>query len=127
MFSRLSIPIKKELFGSLFYDYLTQNEKVKPFYAFYPDRDGYKSAIHAIGANNFNRELLVKEIKNAAGSVKNTSPASLNNTELLLNNSTFTVTTGHQLCLFTGPLYFVYKIFSVINLCEKMCIRDRYQ
>ena len=120
MFSRLSIPIKKELFGSLFYDYLTQIEKVKPFYAFYPDRDGYKSAIHAIGANNFNRELLVKEIKNTAGSVKNTSPASLNNTELLLNNSTFTVTTGHQLCLFTGPLYFVYKIFSVINLCEKL-------
>ncbi|GIS08121.1 MAG: hypothetical protein CM15mP112_02330 [Flavobacteriales bacterium] len=35
-------------------------------------------------------------------------------------NNTYTVTTGHQLCLFTGPLFFIYKIFSTINLVEKL-------
>ena len=30
------------------------------------------------------------------------------------------MTTGHQLCLFTGPLYFIYKIISTINLSENL-------
>lgn len=38
----------------------------------------------------------------------------------LLNPNTFTVTTGHQLCLMTGPLYFVYKIITAINYAEQL-------
>jgi bacillithiol biosynthesis cysteine-adding enzyme BshC len=37
-------------------------------------------------------------------------------------NNTFTVTTGHQLNLMTGPLYFLFKIISTINLCKKLKI-----
>jgi len=33
----------------------------------------------------------------------------------LLDENTFTVTTGHQLCLFGGPAYFIYKIVSAIT------------
>ena len=36
----------------------------------------------------------------------------------LKNKNTFTITTGHQLCFFTGPLYFFYKILDTINLCQ---------
>lgn len=39
--------------------------------------------------------------------------------DLLSSEQTFTVTTGHQLNLFTGPLYFLYKIFGTINLAEQ--------
>ena len=39
---------------------------------------------------------------------------------LLAKDSTFTVTTGHQLNLFTGPLYFFYKIISTIKLCKQL-------
>ncbi len=42
------------------------------------------------------------------------------NIESLRTEKTFTVTTGHQLCLFTGPLYFVYKILSTIKLCKQL-------
>jgi bacillithiol biosynthesis cysteine-adding enzyme BshC len=38
----------------------------------------------------------------------------------LLDENTFTVTTGHQVCLFTGPLYSFYKIISTINTCTKL-------
>jgi len=34
----------------------------------------------------------------------------------LKKENTFTITTGHQLSLMTGPLYFLYKIISTINL-----------
>lgn len=38
------------------------------------------------------------------------------NLRLLQEPDTFTITTGHQLCLMTGPLYFIYKILHVIKL-----------
>jgi len=38
----------------------------------------------------------------------------------LKDEKTFTVSTGHQLSLFTGPLYFIYKIFHVIKLAESL-------
>ena len=44
--------------------------------------------------------------------------------ELLKSPTTFTVTTGHQLNLFTGPLYFIYKIISAIKLTQQL--KDRY-
>lgn len=40
------------------------------------------------------------------------------NLNLLEDSNTFTITTGHQLCLMTGPLYFIYKILHVIKLSE---------
>ena len=39
--------------------------------------------------------------------------------DLLLDN-TFTVTTGHQLNLFTGPLYYIIKILSAIKLTQQL-------
>ena len=39
------------------------------------------------------------------------------NIESLELENTFTITTGHQLNLFTGPSYFFYKIISVLKLC----------
>jgi len=44
----------------------------------------------------------------------------ISNIELLKSEDTYTVTTGHQLSLFTGPLYFVLKILHVIKLSEKL-------
>ncbi len=34
--------------------------------------------------------------------------------------NTFTVTTGHQLNLFTGPVYFIYKIVQTIKLADTL-------
>jgi uncharacterized protein YllA (UPF0747 family) len=53
-------------------------------------------------------------------SSKSFKETTLNNIKLLNNLNTFTITTGHQLNLFTGPLYFLYKIVSTINLCKEL-------
>lgn len=46
------------------------------------------------------------------------------NIALLEKPTTFTVTTGHQLNLMTGPLYVPLKLASVVNLCRTL--KQRY-
>lgn len=46
------------------------------------------------------------------------SEAQVKNLELLTHPNTFTVTTGHQLNLFTGPVFFIYKILQTVKTCE---------
>ena len=50
------------------------------------------------------------------------NPSDLTNAQIssLKNATTFTITTGHQLNLMGGPLYFLYKIISVINLTKTL-------
>lgn len=44
--------------------------------------------------------------------------------KLLKHKNTYTITTGHQLCLYGGPLYFFLKIIHTIRLCE--VLKDHY-
>lgn len=42
------------------------------------------------------------------------------NIESLKSANTFTITTGHQLNLFSGPVFFVYKILQTIKTCTNL-------
>lgn len=68
------------------------------------------------------REVLVAALKNQYASVSNKENA-ISLIESLSNENTFTVTTGHQLSLFTGPLFFVIKILQVIKQAEELSIQ----
>lgn len=61
--------------------------------------------------------MLVDVLKEQYSGVSGTNQVQANLDALLLPN-TFTVTTAHQPNLFTGPLYFLYKILHVIKLAE---------
>ena len=65
------------------------------------------------------RELLTKVLdeKYQDLSVSEKLKSNLNR---LKEANTYTITTGHQLCLMTGPLYFIYKILHVIKLSEDL-------
>ncbi len=63
------------------------------------------------------RIKLVHELSKQNARATNETKA---NISLLADNNTFSVTTGHQLCLFTGPLYFIYKILSTVKLCMEL-------
>lgn len=84
---------------------------------FFQDENGIKNAIAKRKNKKVNREVLVKILLEQN---KSTNAKSKANISLLKNENAFTVTTGHQLCLFTGPLYFIYKILHTIKLSEDL-------
>jgi bacillithiol biosynthesis cysteine-adding enzyme BshC len=121
MFSRHYIPFEEsKTLGALVLDYIRKKETLKDFYFAYPDTAGFEKIIKSNSWQELNRTLLVEILKSQASSVGNGSKASLQNIQLLSDKKTFAVTTGHQLCLFTGPLYFIYKILTAINLCDSL-------
>jgi len=72
--------------------------------------------------NNYNndyRKLLVEVLNNNYEKVP-TNSIQLKSIKLLEDHNTFTVSTGHQINLFTGPLYFFYKIIDTIKICNEL-------
>lgn len=63
------------------------------------------------------RRNLVQVWKDQIGSYA--SESQKQNLQLLENEHTFTITTGHQLTLFAGPLYLIYKVLHVVRLAEE--------
>lgn len=110
-------------FSDLVIDYLDQKEELKTFYNRFPHIDNFKNQILEKKACAIDRPILVGALESQNVTI-DLSKASKNNIQSLLKENTFTVTTGHQLCLFTGPLYFFYKIISTINLAESL--REKY-
>ena len=108
-------------FSKLIVDYLDQKAELKPLYNRFPTSENFNLQIEE-KSKNFpieNREILAKALLNQYKKFE-ISEATLANIKLLKHSKTFTITTGHQLNLFTGPLYFLYKIVSVINLTKEL-------
>jgi bacillithiol biosynthesis cysteine-adding enzyme BshC len=105
--------------GNLTFDYLNGNPQLKELYNYSPDLNGLRQALEKRSKHRVNRQLLYDELHKQYGNSIHSNPLK-ENIQLLLQENTFTVTTGHQLNLFTGPLYFIYKIASIISLTRKL-------
>ena len=97
----------------------TKDKVSEKFYNRYPDINQFADQIKEKQSSNIDRNLLYEVIKNQNSKLK-LSKKTEQNIEILKNKDSFTITTGHQLCLFTGPLYFIYKIVSAINLSKQL-------
>jgi bacillithiol biosynthesis cysteine-adding enzyme BshC len=106
-------------FSNLVSDYLEANQKLTPFYTHTPDIDGVKAAIAARDSFNTPRIALVNALNKQYETVKATDLVTAN-IQSLANSKTYTVTTAHQPNLFTGPLYFIYKIAHTIALSRSL-------
>lgn len=106
-------------FSTFFLDYIQGKPELKPFYTHLPVLSSFQSAIEMKVFDQEKRDVLVKSLKKQYSGVELTEAVALN-IDKLSDSKTFTVTTGHQLNLFTGPLYFIYKIVSTINLARKL-------
>ena len=112
---------KTGYFSSLICDYLDQKEQLAPFYHRFPSLDNFEAQFAEKG-NAFSqqtRNVLSEALQNQYAQLS-PSEETLSNINSLKEAQTFTITTGHQLNLFTGPLYFLYKIIHTITLSRKL-------
>jgi bacillithiol biosynthesis cysteine-adding enzyme BshC len=108
-------------FSSLICDYLDENEHIKPLYNRFPKLESFKAQVDekSLSFKKESRTVLVDTLKSQYKKL-DVSELTSQNIESLQKENTFTITTGHQLNLFTGPLYFLYKIISAINLSKEL-------
>jgi len=108
-------------FSPFFLDYISQKESLKNFYHRFPESQNFKDQIaeKSISFPQANRDILFKTLNRQYEGIK-ISEQVAGNIKSLADLKTFTVTTGHQLNIFTGPLYFIYKIVTVINTCKTL-------
>ncbi|TDB60447.1 bacillithiol biosynthesis cysteine-adding enzyme BshC [Arundinibacter roseus] len=103
-------------FPALLLDYLDQKIELKEFYSVLPSVEGAFEAIK--NRQEFDpekRKTLVQVLQKQYEGLPSTPDL-----EPLLDANTFTVTTGHQLNIFTGPLYVIYKIVTTLALARQL-------
>lgn len=114
-------------FTNIILDYVNRSEKLTPYYHLPPEISSYQLMMEQKNYAHQHREVLVthlqQQYEKASIDLKK-NKAVANNINLLRSHDTYTVTTGHQLCAYTGPLYFIYKILSTIHWCE--CLKQTY-
>lgn len=106
---------KTNYFSELVIDYLDNNIKLSSFYKHKVNLKGIEDAIRQRRTFSQERNVLVDELWSQYKGL-NISTSVVNNLKLLSVENTFTVTTAHQPNIFTGPLYFIYKILHTVKL-----------
>ena len=111
-------------FSKLMFDFLDENQEIQVFYNRYPKIENFKSQIEEKRGSfdSTSRITLASALSKQYKKIES-SELTIQNIESLKSENTFTITTGHQLNLFTGPLYFLYKIVSTINLSKELKIK----
>lgn len=103
-------------FSKLLIQYLAGDSSLQSLYGHEPKLTSFAAQIDEKKSfRQSQRNILVEVLRDqyqALGDVPNIAA--------LADEKTFTVTTGHQLNLFTGPLYVIYKLVSTINLARKL-------
>lgn len=93
--------------------------ELRPFYKYDVTLDAFAQVVEDKKKDDTNRQTLVEVLREQYSGME-TTRAVKDNIESLLDKNTFTLVTAHQPSLFTGPLYYIYKVISTINLAEKL-------
>ncbi len=107
------------VFSKLINDYLEGKGTALDFVQYAPNLEGYRTAIEGRKKHPINRNLLFDVLTKQYANLPQEN--AVNNQIALLNkDNTFVITTAHQPNLFTGPLYFFYKIIHAIQLAASL-------
>jgi bacillithiol biosynthesis cysteine-adding enzyme BshC len=104
-------------------DYLEDKPELRPFYGYRPDFDGFTQFLKAkkvVADRHLLASVLTEQYQTISPLTTRYSPLVQSNIDLLKSENTYTITTGHQLNIFAGPLYFIYKIVTGIKLARQL-------
>lgn len=105
------------LFKPVLLDYLQNHEELRPFFGLPPTLESYGQLLEQRNFSGSSRQVLHKSLLEQYKNIKNIPQEQI---DALLADNTFTVTTGHQLNIFGGPLFFIYKLVTAINLARQL-------
>ncbi|GAA4435077.1 bacillithiol biosynthesis cysteine-adding enzyme BshC [Pontibacter saemangeumensis] len=111
-------------FSQTIADYLSRGEQLRAFYNHFPTVAAFEAQIKEKSFSEAQRHTLHQALQEQYQSVADIHPKVQQNLDLLRQPNTFTIITGHQLNIFTGPLYFIYKIITAINTCAQL--KEKY-
>ncbi|MFA7274463.1 MAG: bacillithiol biosynthesis cysteine-adding enzyme BshC [Crocinitomicaceae bacterium] len=122
-----SVKIHREktgLFSDLANELVYQQDHLKEFIQQEFSLEAFETQMEKKQANYpaANRATVADVLKTNY-SAGDATEAQQKNLALLAKENTFTITTGHQLSLLTGPLYFVIKILHAVRLAEELAIK----
>ena len=106
-------------FTKIILDYIAGSNDLKDFYEYEPGIEGIKTSIAKRKKFNTNRRLLIEELKLQYKKTDNDDIVKAN-INALADKNTFTICTAHQPNIFTGHLYFIYKILHTIKLADDL-------
>jgi bacillithiol biosynthesis cysteine-adding enzyme BshC len=107
-------------FSRIITDYLDKADTLRPFYAQEPSYEGIRQSLAARqAAAPVNRSVLVTTLQEQYAGMS-AAPLVQQNIDRLSRETTFTVVTAHQPAIFTGHLYFIYKILHTIRLASAL-------
>ncbi len=104
-------------FSSIVLDYIDQAPFLRDFYAYPPNIEGIEASIEHRKKYNTPRKTLVQALQKQYKKVEQHSLVT-ENIQQLLSPNTFSICTAHQPAIFTGRLYFIYKIAHAIKLAQ---------
>lgn len=99
--------------------YIEEIQVLRPFYKYPVDLAAFAQVMADKKQDPIDRAALVAVLKKQYQKFS-PSPVVAQQIEKLAQENTFTVVTAHQPSLFTGPLYYIFKIVSAINLAKKL-------
>ena len=119
-------------FEQIFLDYIQQKDQLKDFYGLFPSIENFKIQIDKYLQNaeklDFERENLEDAFINQYETLEmeckrkgiewQVSEQVINNIDSIASSNTFFITTGHQLNIFSGQMYFIFKIITAIKTAE---------
>ena len=105
-------------FSKIVVDYIDQALALQSFYKFPVSEDGLRASVLARQQFPGNRALLVQELTRQYSRLPAHEEVQ-QNIEKLLDERTFTICTAHQPCIFTGSLFFIYKILHAVKLARQ--------
>ena len=116
---RLSVSEHISLLAAPLASLSDKNSAFSAFISYPSNMDGLQEAMSNRSFRAEAREILQSVLKAQYNGIKLQS-AVKENIAALADSQTFTITTGHQLCLAGGPLYFVIKMASAIKLAQEL-------